>query len=500
MTQTLLPLEENPWPRPPRRRWGWIVAGVCAVVLLAYGGFQVVDHLSRCAPGVARVTVAAAGREECVGISDSYAFEPRFQHVVNALITENEFATAGGEGTYVTVAFAAGLTNPDGRVVAELEGAVAGLRRANRENLVGSRPLIKMVLANMDSEQTHWQEVTDDLLEMVDGPDRLRAVVGLGLSSDEAVNGMRRLSEAELPMIADVMTADDITKKQANGFARVNPTVGEELAAVAQYVRTTEERTAEQRSAMMVTYSEENDRYAAALSNAFKTRFGEHWKRSGRVSNPFSRDPGINFDLIVGSLCDDDSPDLILYGGRGKDLPAFIQYLSQRKCHDDEVTIVTGSDAARLLTDSPENKPAVDALYSQEKPISLIYSPLAEPAVLRGGAGQPAEPQLVKLEQTFRDVGFDPRHLRTGWAIMAHDAVLVAARAIRLAALSNPIPPPRKVRDHIYLMSPKVNGVQGASGLIEIDPETGNRRIERLPVLRLLPRGEPEILGLYPVR
>lgn len=496
MTQTLLPLEENPWPRPPRRGRSRIVAGVCVgVLVLVVGGLRVVDHLSHCAPGVARVTVAATGREECVGISDSYPFEPRFQQVVNVLSKENEFATAGGEGTYVTVAFAGGLTDPDGRVVAELEGAVAALRRANRENLVGSKPLIKMVLANMDSEQTHWKEVTDDLLEMVDGPDHLRAVVGLGLSSDAAVNGMKRLSEAELPMIADVMTADDITKKEANGFARVNPTVGEELAAVAQYVRTTELR-----SAMMVTYNEENDRYTKALSGAFKTHFADYWQRSGSASRPFGRNPGIEFDIILASLCSPQAPDTVLYGGRGKDLPAFIQYLSQRSCHPKRVTIVTGSDAVRLLTDSPENKPAVDALYAEERPITLIYAPLAEPAILRGGGSQPPVAQYGVLEQTFEELGFNTRHLGTGWAIMAHDAVLTAARAIRVAALETPIPPPDKIRTHLYLLSSEANGVQGASGFIEIDPETGNRRTERLPVLRLLPRGEPEILGVYPVR
>ncbi|MFF4624626.1 hypothetical protein [Nonomuraea jabiensis] len=46
--------------------------------------------------------------EECVGITDSYAFEPRLRHVVDALVEENEFATAGGKGAYVTVAFAGG--------------------------------------------------------------------------------------------------------------------------------------------------------------------------------------------------------------------------------------------------------------------------------------------------------------------------------------------------------------------------------------------------------
>ncbi|MFF4624627.1 hypothetical protein [Nonomuraea jabiensis] len=71
-----------------------------------------------------------------------------------------------------------------------------------------------MVLANMGGEQTHWREVTDGLVELVDGFDHLVAVAGLGLSSDEAVNGMQWLSEAGPPMVADVVTADKITGRR----------------------------------------------------------------------------------------------------------------------------------------------------------------------------------------------------------------------------------------------------------------------------------------------
>ncbi|MFF4624628.1 hypothetical protein [Nonomuraea jabiensis] len=192
-------------------------------------------------------------------------------------------------------------------------------------------------------------------------------------------------------------------------------------------------RTTKLHSAKMVTYNEENDRHAEALFDAFKTHFADYWKRSGSVNNPFGKDPGIEFDIIVGSLCSANPPDTILYGGCGKDLPTFIQYLSHHKCHPERVTIVTSSDAVRLLTDSPENKQAVAALYTKEKPISLICSPLAEPAVRRGGASRSTVARYGRLEQTFRDIGFDPAHLRPGGpargALGAHPAAPQSPRS-----------------------------------------------------------------------
>ncbi len=493
----MTPKQSNPsglWPKRYRKPWPWIIVAIVTVALLAVGTPIVWRRLSECDADVLRVAVADPPLDECVGVTGSYAFEPRFQRVVAALAKENEFATKDGENTYVTVAFMGPLTSPDGRVVHQLEGAVAGQHRSNREDLVGDRPRIRLVLANTDSLQSHWKEVTDRLVEMVDGPEHLVAVASLGLSTVETVQAARRLSEARLPMVADVVTADEIDKTKIAGFARVNPTVGNELEAISLYMR-----TAKQRSAMMVTYSEETDLYTASLAAAFKKYLGGYWKQGGSINNPFGRNPSIEFKMIVGNLCSPTPPDTIFYGGRGRDLPTFIGYLSNRNCHPERITIVTGSDAAGILTDSAGGKQVAKALSSSDKPISLIYAPLAEPSVLRDRNRNPLAGQYERFEQTFKSLGFDPAHLRTGWGIMSHDAVLTCAHAIRLAAMSQPLPEPEKVRDYLYLLSSSANNVPGASGQIEILPDTGNRRVLQMPVLRLNPGGDPEVLDVYPL-
>ncbi|HEU5156358.1 MAG TPA: hypothetical protein VFU43_05125 [Streptosporangiaceae bacterium] len=474
--------------RPRRRRLVGVGFGVI-VLLAATVVYALVRQGPQCASGIARVEVRAGDQvlDECVGITGSYAFEPRFEHVMTALEKENAFATQGGAGTYVTVAFAGPLTNPDERVVHQIEGAVVGQHRANQEPLVGQRPRIKLVLANMDRNEGHWRQIADDLVEMVDGPDHLVAVVGLGLSQNETLWAAQRLRGADLAMVADIVTADRIDKSQALGLARVNPRVGDEVAVLARYVA---EKT-KLRRAILVNSAKEGDLYAESLTTAFKRDLAPYWRAGGQVGNPFGENPGNEFNVIVGNLCSDRPPDMIMYAGRGRDLPQFIGYLSNRHCHPDRLTIVTGSDAVRLTLKNEENRQVTAALNARRNPISVIYAPLAEPSVLRGTPNYPG------FEASFGSLGFETDHLRTGWAIMSHDAMLVAAKAIRTAAPTGAPPPPVKVRDSLYLLSSSANSVSGASGQLQIDPDTGNRVILDLPVLRLRPGADPDLLGHY---
>jgi hypothetical protein len=428
-------------------------------------------------------------------VTDSYAFEPRFEQVMTALRKENAFATQGGEGTYVTVAFAGPLTNPDERVVHQLEGAVAGQHRANQETHVGNRPRIKLVLANMDSAEGHWRQIADELIKMVNGPDHLVAVAGLGLSQSETLWAAQRLRTADLPMVADIVTTDKIDKTQALGLARVNPRVGDEVAVLARYVG----EQPELRRAILVNSAKQGDLYAESLTTAFKKDMAAYLQAGGAAGNPFGENPGNEFNVIVGNLCSAQPPNMILYAGRGSDLPQFIGYLSNRTCHPEPITIVTGSDAVRLILDNAENKRVATALAATENRISLIYAPLAEPSVLRTSSEPGQAERFRKFQESFRNLGFEPEHLRTAWAIMSHDAMFTAAQAIRRAAPVQGLPVPAKVRDHLYLLSSRSNSVPGASGEILIDPDTGNRVFADLPVLELRPGGEPAVLGSYPL-
>ena len=370
---------------------------------------------------------------------------------------------------------------------------MAAQHRSNREALVGDRPRIRMVLANLGSTAGHWREVTDRLVETATGPDRLVAVAGLGLSQDETKRAAERLREAELPMVTDIVTAEEIGKNAVNGLARLSPTNDQEMRALGRYVR----EKSRLRQAMMVSYSRENDLYARSLVHTLGEHFADLWRRGGRINNPFGEDPANEFLTIIGNLCSENAPDTVLYAGRAKDLPLFLAYLGNRHCHPERITVLTGSDAVRLMIDNAENAPGIAALRSPHNPVSLLYVPLAEPSVLRHPLKNPAAAQYLKFEQSFQRLGFATADLSTGWAIMAHDAVLTTAHAVRRAALSGGLPRPAAVRNQIYPSTRPRTACRGASGRIRIDSTTGNRTSQLLPVLRFRPGEEPELLGLY---
>jgi hypothetical protein len=490
----------NPWDtaagRRHRRRRRTLLASLAGTVTAAVAGV-LTGVLSEpavspmCAPGVLR------HQGQCVGVTDSFAFDRRFTAIMRELREENAYAVEGGPGTYVTVAFLGPLTSADDRAVIQLEGAVVGLRRANRDELVGDSPRIRLVLGNTGDRRPgdrEWGYVTDRLTGMVGGADHLTAVIGVGLSRTETVAAAGRLRRLSLPMIGNALTADRMDKKLVLGLAKVNPRVGEEIQLLAQHLRTRHDL----RRAIIVSYSEEGDLYAEALVEAFKKHLAPQWKAGGSHNYPFGLDPGNDFRLIVSNLCSADPAETILYAGRAADLPKFIGYLGTRACHPERLTVITGSDAVYLTLNTTENRKAWTYLTDTHNPISLVYAPLAEPSVLLDPDRNPHAKQYEAFQEAYQAQGFNLAHLDIGWGIMAHDALLTAASAIRHATVPQyGLPEPAKVRDALYLITTPATSVPGASGPIVLDPDTGNRVGLRLPILQFTPNHPPKVLGMY---
>ncbi|MDP4509149.1 ABC transporter substrate-binding protein [Nonomuraea turcica] len=433
------------------------------------------------------VTEAEHEREECVGVSGGYAFERRFDGIVQAMARENAFATKGGSGSYVTIAFLGPLTQPEPRVVHQLEGAVAAQRRANRGEVAGVTPLIKLVLANTDSTESNWRETTEDLLAMVDSDDRLVAVAGLGRSTSSTLESLKLLATKNLAMVGDAVTSDAIDRTKVHGFVRVNPRVSEQVRLLATYVGDSAEKAAGGkgwRTAALIHSAKPGDLYADSLAAEFKKHMKKQWDAGGDVAYPFSDPPGNQWQIIMSNLCA-RPPDMIFYAGRGRDLHAFVRSLSESAKCLGPVKIVTGSDAVRLKAEqSPLG--TFDA-------VSLIYAPLAEPLLLDCAENQ----SYQRLLEAYQSLGFDKEHLGTGWGIMAHDAVLAAAQAVRWAAGGSGKDPvtPGDVAGILPLFAQPNTAVSGASGPVMFDSAAGNRLGLHLPVLQFRQGGTPDVLS-----
>ncbi|WP_405942996.1 hypothetical protein [Streptomyces sp. NBC_00207] len=434
----------------------------------------------------------------CAGITDGSdgpgILGPGFEPALTVLNAENT-AVEKTDG-YVTVALMGPLTQGPGsltgdRAVHEVEGALIAVRKANEGN---AYPKIRLVLANMGSDETHWPGVVDQLKKMTGATGPLVAVTGMGLSQKESIDAARALSAAAIPMVGDVITADgfDTTGSidagaRIEGLVRVSPNSSAQLQAISQELcKRPELKTAALVSAP-TTPAGTPDFYSNSIEKAAQNPATGllPYLQAGGISFNFDVRGGAaqtSLGTISKNLCGKVTPDVVIYAGRATFLPTFLEKLHQRQCRTTPITVVTGSDAATLDRKLP-------ALNDPEAPISVLYVPLADP----GQLGDNTNPDH-SLYQDFADEfirdhhgqRFDPGHLASGWAVMAHDAIVTATLAIR-----NAVDPPQKpptvyaVRAQLYLFD-TTNVIEGASGIFRIDPQTGNRKSTHTPqVVRL---------------
>jgi hypothetical protein len=481
---------------------------LAAIVVVAAAGIATnvalqPPGLVACATGIVRLD------GDCVGVTDgSYPFDPSDRALVAAercVLDENKYVADQRQRTAshpsavtVTVAFLGPLTSTGlttGRVPHQLEGACTAQHRVNRDGLAGSSPLIRLVLANEGRNEGQWQRVVGQIEGMQYGPDHLVAVVGLGLSQKETVLAAKMLSRAGIPMVGDVITADGLDTQGTGllldgkpvgkipGLTRVTPSVGTEVTALGDYLR----RGAFS-SAILVTDRNGNDLYSSDLASDFRAQLASLLPAGSGGDEPFDGPHEKNeFDQIARNLCGDKPPDLVLYAGREQYLPDFLKYLSQRECQADKITVVTGSDASALTQD--RNVPG----YLKAAPITVLYAVLTDPMAL-DSAANPFQLQFRSFRTAFQDRQFAVGDLDDGWAIMSHDALLTATRAIRNAAGQTDVAPNAgSVLGQLYLLKTSKNPVDGAGGTFQLDGDSGD------PVGRLLPLFQLDASGRVPV-
>ncbi|MEV6238358.1 NACHT domain-containing protein [Lentzea sp. NPDC051838] len=213
-------------PAPARipRRAGRFAALIVAVLLAGTGlgvGLPIAGGLqTRCGltPFDQDVRYLSAGFDyECVGISDgSYAFAGDQSGIYELIQRENATVTSA-QHEYVRVALLAPLepgTFDQPHIRHALQGVYLAQKQANSENAVK----VQVLLANEGRRQSNWRPVVEQLLPMTRQQHPLVAVVGLGLSSSNAVAATRMLSQQGIPMVA--ATANALA---SNSLFRITP-------------------------------------------------------------------------------------------------------------------------------------------------------------------------------------------------------------------------------------------------------------------------------------
>ncbi|CAM5715229.1 hypothetical protein [Streptomyces aurantiogriseus] len=462
-----------------------VTAALVTGLVFAVRAFTQEDR--SCAPGVAR----PQGSDECVGVATTaYDFgRPQLRDAVRAIDRENDRLKAG---SYVTVAlmlpYTATTPSTLSDILHEVQGAYLAQWQANHTSN-GQAPAIRLVLANPGATSDHWELLVDQLERMTKGADRLRAVAGVGMSTDSNKKAVAELTRRGIPVVGASITADDLANGQNGrdpfpGLARVSPTNTDEARALASFAKVSAGRA-------LLVYDKPGDPYTRTLQASFAALIkGSPYEpqpftppadrtREGTTANTFRQ--------ITHLVCD-TSPetDTILFAGRHTQLRQFINALGTRGCQDRKFTLLTGDEGSYLTGDKKLDRTALT------HNLSVRYTALAHPDAWTkdttnlGGSAADARVLTDLLARSTRaPVGpIGETGLEDGQLIIGYDALRLAVHGIREATPDGGTVPPLA---DVGLQWPQVKGslrVSGASGWICLDVH-GNPYDKAVPIVEL---------------
>ncbi|WP_369234025.1 hypothetical protein AB5J56_19605 [Streptomyces sp. R21] len=483
-------LREDVWEIRFRRYVALTLVAVL-VGLGIWGGRTVTKEDRSCAPGVTR----PEGSDECVGVSwTTYAFgRPQFADTVQAINRENDRLKPG---SYVTVALLEPFTATDadnlGDVLHELQGAYLAQYQANHDSN-DQTPKIRLVLANPGATGTYWEQTVDRLERMTKSRDRLRAVTGVGMSTDNNKLAVKELTRRGIPVIGSSITADDLANGQHGkdpfpGLARVSPTNTDEARALASFAKVSA------RKAFLV-YDKPGDPYTRTL----QTSFAKLLKGSPYGAQPFTPPADRSqegttantFRQITHVVCDTaDSMTTIFFAGRHTQLRQFINALGDRGCQDRSFTLLTGDEGSYLTGDKALHRGAL------QRHLTVRYTALAHPdawakdTAKTGGSAADTETLNGMLRSaTGEPIGpIGPISLDDGQLIIAYDAMQLAVQGIREATADGQQAPALADVGNQWTLVKGSQRVPGASGWICLDNH-GNPYDKAVPVVELTPQG-----------
>ncbi len=436
-------------------------------ILAAAGGVSAVGvplltQRARCAEGVERM----GPLDECVGVSDRYAFSQELVPVMNLISGENDWAGPYEKTTTIGVA----LPMPSGhdslmttdQVLHELEGAFIAQYTANHHDT--GTPRIRLEIANVGHDASLWASVIDRLVTI----HGLHVVAGLGPSVADTKDAVHELSKRGIATISSIMTADELNGG-ADGvaaYARVAPTNRDQVSAALRAGLLTE-RT------VLVRDTRTDDLYTKTLGDQFLAlrpdALDERYDSSSNgVANRLTD--------IAAELCV-SSHDQVYFAGRNEHLLRFVNALADGGfCRPRTITVVTGDDATVMTVDrhNPAHMRFSDALKRGQ--VKVLCTALAHPDQWTG-AGLSSGLTFEKFEQEYGS-RFDTGKLDDGQAMMAHDAVMTAIKAVRRGGRAM----------NMWSGIHGIHAADGVTGKIDLDGQ-GNPMRKAVPLLLIRPDG-----------
>ncbi|GAA1465037.1 hypothetical protein NE857_01700 [Nocardiopsis exhalans] len=454
---------------------------------------------------------------ECVGVTDgSFSFGPEFEDIQKRIKAENDRVAdlADEENPVVRVAFLGILTfdevspmDPE-RMLRSLEGAYTAVRRANdTQNFGDQSPQIQLVLANVGSRQEQWKPVVEQLVAMSDDRDRpLVAVTGMGVSVTSTRDIAERLNEESIPMISSAVTADGLAHGPGGindggdeenpalpGVIRVVPSNNEYVRALGDYLDAEPDPVR-----ALIVYdndTDERDLFVDTLREAYEEHLSDYLDADD-YEQPFEgttlgdTPSKAKFNIIARNVCN-TGVNTVLYAGRAPDLDVFLDSLDSIPCRLDEplrvLFVATGLSAAN-------NDKTMGIAEAND--INLVY---ASGFDTRWETAPPGSEAVPEGYEKFRNAYLhylpdaEVEGLVNGYALANHDAVAVAASAVRMTndeeGVEGPLTP-RAVRSMLMLLNSEYPVEAGGGTLSYRSTGSSGEAIGRYVPIVELPLGD----------
>ncbi|MET8045021.1 hypothetical protein ABZU25_29675 [Micromonospora sp. NPDC005215] len=386
---------------------------------------------------------------ECLGpVTDISRLDGSIREVTGKILAMNR--EVEGQPRYVRVVLltplsvapapAASAMSLD-QVGFSLQGAYAALRRANTSAAFGDKnaPAVQLLLVNQGSGQPFHESLVEGIVALGDAEHPVVAVVGLGSSFTGTEKMAAALSKLGIPMVGAVTSATSLTAADFPTFHSVSPSNIDYATALKDLLDKNPETLPRNG---IVVHDRNDDPYPRTLTAAFTSVLKDYVKypaqsfTGGTVGNPAM--PRV-FDPIVRNLCSAVNNgnktrklQMVFFAGRVADFPSFAEALKERICRSDPLTIMVGATGFQL---SPQQVALLDAAN-----VSVIWASSADaPAWIKNRPGTPAG--FADFLKVYRDEEKYPADtLNDGYAVMYHDAVASAVRAIRMAVGRDNIP------------------------------------------------------------
>jgi ABC-type branched-subunit amino acid transport system substrate-binding protein len=502
-----------------RRKFLTTLTTFIVVCCVGYGAWGLVSHLQADAgscenQGVTDVVRANDG--ECIGVTDgAYLFNPGDAALVNVEDKiEIEDAWVRGTGkSYVSVAYlmpAAGGTQTEQTFDQQLEGAYTAQYYANSGgNVQGTAPLIQLLIASSGVDAGQYP-IADADLEHDVASQHLVAVAGIAISEDNTLDEVKDLTATGIPTFGSDLTADDFDN--IPDFVRVAPSNSQEVEALLKYIKPRYTK------AFLIEDTNPDDIYDTSLWTEFRSQFPDRAHTIVGIETYDSEDEitpndpaGQEVSNVISQMTSDictSGADVVLFGGRGRDMATLISALGSRPCLTQPVTIVTGDDANSITI----NGPMVGGLASG---VTVYYATESDPGewadatgtLVMNGTNEYAQSRQAYLKYATQTAG----HLGAATAAgtdttMGYDAMLTCISAIHLAGEHAPAEVTTSgVAQELSLLQGS-RTVYGASGPISLSgvytgagAQGSNPVAKAVPILQLSPSDKITLVELQQV-